>query len=102
MVIAQASSAYDDAVRQAQERMTRASSVVSAMVSGTPKPIHENMFSSVRAAYSDSVAAASSRLEAAISAATEVVNAASEGVEDFATSVSSAAGSSATSAKDEL
>jgi hypothetical protein len=101
-LIAQASSAYDAAVKQAEGRLTRASDIVSGIIQGTPKPVHEKMYSSVEAAYSDSIASASKRLEAAIAAASEAATAASEGVEDFASSVSSAVGSKTTSAKDEL
>lgn len=101
-VIAQASSAYDALTSQAEQRLTRASAVVSGMIKGTPKPIHEKMFSSIQAAYSDSVATASERLESVISAASEAAKTATEGVEDFASSVSSAVSSSETKVKDEL
>jgi hypothetical protein len=101
-IVAQASAAYDAAVKQAGTRFTRASGIVSGMIQGTPKPIHEKMHSSVEAAYSDSVASASKRLEAAIAAASGAATAAKEGVEDFASSVSSAVESNVTSAKDEL
>lgn len=101
-VISQASAAYDALTSQAEQRLTRASAVVSGMIKGTPKPIHEKMFSSVQAAYSDSVATASQRLESVISAASEAAKTASEGAEDFASSVSSAVSSSETKVKDEL
>ena len=101
-VIAQASAAYDALTSQAEQRLSRASAVVSGMIQGTPKPIHEKMFSSVQAAYSDSVASASQRLESVISAASEAAASATESVEDFASSVSSAVSSSETNMKDEL
>lgn len=101
-VIAQASAVYDALTSQAEERLTRASAVVSGMIKGTPKPVHEKMFSSVQAAYSDSLTVASQRLESAISAASEAAKSATEGVEDFASSVSSAVSSSETEVKDEL
>ena len=43
--------------------------MVSAQISGTPKPTHEAMFSSVQASYSSALAAANSRLASASSAA---------------------------------
>lgn len=101
-VIAQASAAYDALTSQAEERLTRASAVVSGMIKGTPKPIHEKMFSSVQAAYSDAVASASQRLESVVSAASEAAESVTEAVEDAASSVSSAVSSSETDVKDEL
>lgn len=101
-VIAQASAAYDALTSQAEQRLSRASAVVSGMIQGTPKPIHEKMFSSVQAAYSDSVASATQRLESVISAASEAAASATERVEDFASSVSSAVSPSETNMKDEL
>lgn len=101
-VIAQASAAFDALTSQAEQRLTRASAVVSGMIKGTPKPVHEKMFSSVQAAYSDSVATASQRLESVISAASEAAKTATEAVEDAASSVSSAVASSETNVKDEL
>ncbi|ELR02252.1 hypothetical protein VC83_00649 [Pseudogymnoascus destructans] len=100
--IAQASAAYDALTSQAEQRLTRASAVVSGMIKRTPKPIHEKMFSSVQAAYSDSLAAASERLESVITAASAAAASATERAEDFASSVSSAVSSSETNVKDEL
>ena len=41
-------------------------SQVSAQISGTPKPVHEKMLSSVESAYSDSLARATAGLQAAL------------------------------------
>lgn len=64
-----ASSAYSAAMAGAAERYSEALSLVSVQVSGTPKPAHEQLLSSVTAAYSNAVAAASSQLDAALGAA---------------------------------
>lgn len=64
-----ASSAYSAAMAGAAERYSEALSLVSVQVSGTPKPAHEQLLSSVNAAYTNAVAAASSQLDAALGAA---------------------------------
>lgn len=64
-----ASSAYSAAMSGAAERYSQALSLVSVQVSGTPKPVHEDLVASVTSAYGNAVAAASSRLDAALSAA---------------------------------
>lgn len=89
-------------MKQAEVRFTRASGIVSGMVQGTPKPMHEKMYSSVEAAYSDTVASASKRLDDVIAAASGAATAGKEGVEDFASSVSGAGASRSTDTKDEL
>lgn len=67
-----ASSAYAAAMSGAAERYSQALSLVSAQISGTPKPIHEEYLASVTSAYGNAVAKASSGLDAALSAATGV------------------------------
>ena len=64
----QASSMYSDALKLASGHYEDALSLASQQVSGTPKAIHEQMFSSISAAYTGAVMAASSRLEVAASA----------------------------------
>lgn len=64
-----ASSAYSVAMAGAAERYSQALSVVSVQVSGTPKPVHEQMLASVTSAYGNAVAAASSQLNVALGAA---------------------------------
>lgn len=64
-----ASSAYSAAMSGAAERYSQALSIVSAQISGTPKPAHEQALDSVTSAYGNAVAAASSRLDAALHAA---------------------------------
>ncbi|ROV99114.1 hypothetical protein VMCG_06629 [Cytospora schulzeri] len=64
-----ASSAYSAALAGAAERYSQALSLVSVQVSGTPKPVHEQMLASVTSAYGNAVAAASSQLDAALGAA---------------------------------
>jgi hypothetical protein len=61
-----AEAAYSNAVAAAAEQYSSAASVVSAQIYGTPKPVHEQLFSSVSGAYDKAVAAASSRFNAAI------------------------------------
>ncbi|KAG5938934.1 hypothetical protein E4U53_007922 [Claviceps sorghi] len=68
-----AQAAYSSAVDLAAGRYSSALSVVSAHVQGTPKPVHEQLFSSVSAAYGGAVSAASEKLN-------EVVAAASSGI----------------------
>ncbi|KAG6041490.1 hypothetical protein E4U41_004067 [Claviceps citrina] len=68
-----AQAAYSSAVALAADRYSSALSVVSAQVRGTPKPVHEQLFSSVSAAYGGAVSAASQKLS-------EVTAAASSGI----------------------
>lgn len=67
-----AASAYSAAMSGAEERYSQALSLVSAQISGTTKPVHEQYLASVTAAYGDAVAKASFGLDAALSAATGV------------------------------
>lgn len=64
-----ASSAYSAAMSGAAERYSQALSIISAQVSGTPQPAHEQVLASVTSAYGNAVAAASSRLDAALNVA---------------------------------
>ncbi|KAI8627296.1 hypothetical protein F5Y19DRAFT_442485 [Xylariaceae sp. FL1651] len=66
-----AHSAYTAAIAGAADRYSRAMSAVSAQISGEPKPIHEEMFSSVSNGYFGAMAAANSRLNVALTAASE-------------------------------
>ncbi|OTA52644.1 hypothetical protein K449DRAFT_402449 [Hypoxylon sp. EC38] len=66
-----AQSAYTAALAGAADHYSRAMSVVSAQIHGEPKPVHEEMFSSVSNAYFGAVASANSRLSAAMTAASE-------------------------------
>ncbi len=50
----------------AKEQYQLAKSRVSVQVSGTPKPVHEQMMSSIEKAYSGSLAAASEKLQSAL------------------------------------
>lgn len=61
-----ASLKYSEAVAQASSHWVAVRSRVSLEISGTPKPIHEQMYSSAESAYSDAVALASSRLDSAL------------------------------------
>lgn len=61
----QASNAYSSAVDAASSNLDKAKKVISEQISGTPKPIHEEMLSSADSAYQGAVAAASSRLSVA-------------------------------------
>jgi hypothetical protein len=72
-IAAQATQAYSDALSRASDHYLPARSLVSAQISGEPKPVHQEMFSSVESAYSDSVASASSQLQAAMSAASAAI-----------------------------
>ncbi|KAG6010230.1 hypothetical protein E4U54_008412 [Claviceps lovelessii] len=72
-VTSAAQAAYSSAVALAADRYSSALSVISAQVQGTSKPVHEQLFSSVSAAYGGAVSAASQKLN-------EVVAAASSGV----------------------
>ncbi|KAG5984991.1 hypothetical protein E4U55_002098 [Claviceps digitariae] len=72
-VTSAAQAAYSSAVALAADRYSSALSVISAQARGTSKPVHEQLFSSVSAAYGSAVSAASEKLD-------EVVAAASSGV----------------------
>lgn len=61
-------SAWSAALANIDEKYSQALSSVSAQVSGTPKPVHEQYLASMTSAYGDAVAAASSRFDAAVSA----------------------------------
>ncbi|KAI9819073.1 MAG: hypothetical protein M1826_001203 [Phylliscum demangeonii] len=69
-VVAAASSQFFFAISKAQEQYLHAKSIVSSQIHGesTSKPVHEQMFSSIEAAYSGSVAAANANLQSALSA----------------------------------
>ncbi|ORY59135.1 uncharacterized protein BCR38DRAFT_351655 [Pseudomassariella vexata] len=68
-----AQSAYTAAIAQAADHYSRAMSVVSVQINGEPKPVHEEMLSSVSNAYFDALASANSGLAAALTAASEGV-----------------------------
>lgn len=72
----QASDAYSSALNAAASNLDKAKSVISEQISGTPKPIHEEMLSSADSAYSGAIAAASSRLNAAAGSLSSASNAA--------------------------
>lgn len=63
--VAAASSAYDSAVTAASEHYEAVKSRIAEQVSGKPKPVHEQMYSSAESAYSAAVFAASERYESA-------------------------------------
>jgi hypothetical protein len=73
----------------ASSQYSQAKSIVSAQITGSPKPIHEQMFSSVEVGYSDSVAAASRRLQSALSAVSTGVYSAPPGALESISSVAS-------------
>ncbi|KAI1102559.1 hypothetical protein F4804DRAFT_312584 [Jackrogersella minutella] len=62
---------YAAAIVGAADHYSRAMSVVSAQIHGQPKPVHEEMFSSVSSAYFGAVTSANSRLSVALTAASE-------------------------------
>ncbi|KAK8090475.1 hypothetical protein PG997_005436 [Apiospora hydei] len=70
-VTAAAQAAYTSAIAQAADKYSSAMSAVSVQVSGTPKPAHEEMFSSVSQGYFDALATANSRLQNAATAASQ-------------------------------
>ena len=72
----QASDAYSSALNAAASNLEKAKVIISEQISGTPKPIHEEMLSSADSAYSGAVAAASSRLNAAASVLSSASNSA--------------------------
>lgn len=63
--------AYSRAVAAAEERYSMASSVVSVQMYGTPKPVHNNLLSSLAVGYDNAVSAAASRFEEATSRASK-------------------------------
>ncbi|KAI1769997.1 hypothetical protein F4818DRAFT_434565 [Hypoxylon cercidicola] len=69
-----AQSAYTAAIAGAADHYSRAMSAVSAQIHGEPKPVHEEMLSSVSNAYFGAVASANSRLNSALTAASEGVH----------------------------
>lgn len=70
---AAARAVYSSAVSAASNRYSSALSVVSAQIDGTPRPVDEQLFSSVSAAYDKAVSAASGKLDAAVDAASSGV-----------------------------
>ncbi|XXH05267.1 hypothetical protein Hte_011692 [Hypoxylon texense] len=66
-----AQSAYTAAIAGAADHYSRAMSAVSAQIHGEPKPVHEEMLSSVSNAYFGAVASANSRLNSALTAASD-------------------------------
>lgn len=75
-VLSQASDAYSSALAAASLNLDKAKSIISEQISGTPKPIHEEMLSSANSAYSGAVSAASSRLnQVALSASSLSISA---------------------------
>lgn len=64
-------SAYSAAMSRANDQYSRALSVVSAQIRGTPQPAHEKLLASVTSAYSNAMASASSRLDDAIKVASD-------------------------------
>ncbi|KAF5020965.1 hypothetical protein F66182_7011 [Fusarium sp. NRRL 66182] len=65
-----AQSAYTNAVSRASERYSSALSIVSAQIYGTPKPVHEQLLSSLSSSYDNAVSAAGDQLEKAKGAVT--------------------------------
>ncbi|KAF7188806.1 hypothetical protein HII31_09729 [Pseudocercospora fuligena] len=63
--LAAANSAYDNAISAASEQYEAVKSQVSVQVSGTPKPVHEELLSSAQSAYSDAMSAASAQYTSA-------------------------------------
>ncbi|CAK1364495.1 unnamed protein product [Cercospora beticola] len=59
--LAAASSAYSNAAAEASKHYDAVRSRVSAQISGTPKPVQQEMFESAESAYSNALKAASSR-----------------------------------------
>jgi len=73
-ILDQASGAYSSALDAASSNFDKAKSIISEQISGTPKPIHEEMLSSADSAYSGAIAAASSRLSAAAASLSSISN----------------------------
>ncbi|KAI0594599.1 hypothetical protein F4775DRAFT_426429 [Biscogniauxia sp. FL1348] len=72
-VTSAAQAAYSSAIAGAADHYSRAMAAVSAQVKGEPKPVHEEMFSSVTKAYLGAIASANSRLSIAVTAVSEGV-----------------------------
>lgn len=70
-----------------------AKSRASVQVSGTPKPVHEQMFSSIESAYSGSLNAASKRLQDALGYTESVTSMFSSPTQGVMESISSVASS---------
>lgn len=68
---AAATSYYSSAVAEAGKHYEQAMSRVSAQVSGTPSPVHQQMFASVESAYFAAVQAANGRLSTAFAPKTQ-------------------------------
>ncbi|KAK5627971.1 hypothetical protein RRF57_003686 [Xylaria bambusicola] len=68
-----AQSAYTAALAGAADQYSRAMSAVSVQISGEPRPVHEEMFSSVSDGYFSAIAAANSRLNEAMTVASDNV-----------------------------
>ncbi|KAI1312043.1 hypothetical protein F5Y03DRAFT_341176 [Xylaria venustula] len=66
-----AQSAYTVALAGAADQYSQAMSAISVQISGEPKPVHEEMFTSVSSGYFSAIAAANSRLSEAMTAASE-------------------------------
>jgi len=63
---AAARSHYDAALSQASGHLEAANSRISVQISGTPKPMHKQMFASVESAYSEAVKAAEKHYKTAL------------------------------------
>ncbi|KAH7038304.1 uncharacterized protein B0I36DRAFT_236619 [Microdochium trichocladiopsis] len=68
-----AQAAYTAAIAQAANQYSKAMSVVSVQISGEPKPLQEQMYSSVSDAYFAALASANAGLNSALTAASEGV-----------------------------
>lgn len=82
-----AESAYSAASSRADQQYSRALSMVSAQIRGTPKPMHEKILASVTSAYSDAMESASSRLDDALRVAREQIGATSTSKNILPTSI---------------
>lgn len=90
-ILDQASNAYSSAIDAASLNLDKAKSIISEQISGTPKPVHEEMLSSADSAYSGAIAAASSRLSVAAASLSSISNSAfpSQGSFESVSSVAS-------------
>jgi len=68
---ATANAYYNAVISEAAKHYEQAKSRVSQQISGTPKPIHVQMYASVESAYSEAVAVASKNLQAVLSPQTQ-------------------------------
>jgi hypothetical protein len=68
---AAASAYYETAMNEAARHYSQARSAVSAQVSGTPAPIHEQMYASVESAYAGARSAAAERLQSVFGASSQ-------------------------------